>query len=106
MARLANGVDLEKINQADADLREGRVLEAVRALEDVVAHCPECEPALRGLAYAYGQQGRFIDATRMLERAIEIDASGASVKNASFFRCQVAFNILDGLPPNGDFSPA
>jgi tetratricopeptide (TPR) repeat protein len=105
MAGVATEVDLDKINQADADLIEGRVPEAIRALEEVVAQYPECEPALRRLAYAYPHQERFIDASRMIERAMEIDASGVSVKNATFFRCQIAFRILDGLPPNGDHNP-
>ena len=105
MARVATGIDLEKIHQANAAWKEGRVSEAVRALEEVVAQCPECEPALSVLAYAYSEQGRLIDASRMLERAMEFDASGLTVKNVSFFRCQIAFMILDGLPPNGDYSP-
>jgi Tfp pilus assembly protein PilF len=105
MARVATGLDVEKINQADAYLLEGRVPEAVRALEEVVESCPDFGPALRALAYAYAKQERFIDASRMMERAFEIEASDAIVKNTTFFRCQIAFRILDGLPPNGDHSP-
>lgn len=73
---------------------------AIIALEAVVADAPEFEFALRTLGYIYHEVGRGIDSIHMLERALEVEPMISQIKNAVFFRTQVALRILEGLDPN------
>ena len=83
-------------------MREGRLAEATRALEAIVEDYPDCEFSLRTLGYHYHEIGREADSVHMLERAVAEDPRAELLKNAVFFRTQIALMILDGLPANGD----
>jgi hypothetical protein len=80
----------------------GKTEEATRALEALAADYPDCEFTLRTLGYHYHEIGRDADCVKMLERAGMEDPRAELLKNAVFFRTQIAVKILDGLPPNGD----
>jgi Tfp pilus assembly protein PilF len=98
------GIDTETLTRRvsaayaliDAHDREG----AIVGLEAVVADAPQFELALLALGDAYHEVGREVDAVRMLERALEVEAQDGPAINALFYRTQVAQKILDGLDPN------
>ena len=81
---------------------EGRLEEATRKSEDLVADYPSCQHALRMLGYCYHRAGRGVDAARMFERAFQESPRTELIKNFVYFRNQVALKIMDGVQPNGD----
>ena len=81
---------------------EGKLDEATRTLESLAEQYPDCDYTLRTLGYHYHEIGREADSVQMLERAVTEDPRAELLKNAVFFRTQIALRILDGLPANGD----
>ena len=102
MAWLNQGSPPGLVEAAQDLLVEGKLDEATRMLEALVEEYPDCEFGLRTLGYHYREIGREADSVLILERAVTEDPRAELLKNAVFFRTQIALRILDGLPANGD----
>jgi tetratricopeptide (TPR) repeat protein len=70
--RLSPGEPIVAVNRATLDLRQGRVREAVAALEAAAAQQPGYAPAIAGLGFALRDAGCYAEAVAALRRATEL----------------------------------
>ncbi|HEV3188881.1 MAG TPA: putative 2OG-Fe(II) oxygenase [Polyangiaceae bacterium] len=75
---LSPGEPIVAVNRATLDLRQGRVGEAVAALEATAAQHPGYAPAIAGLGFALREAGRYSDAVSALRRATELSPDKAT----------------------------